>query len=80
VKVMVWCAIDSWQGVTAHWLGAVSPTPGSATLTPMSGIAKVCEARVGSIAAYGFPSIVSVPPTVPRGCDQSGFRSPLAPS
>ena len=53
--------------MTEHWLGASSATPGSATLTPMSGMANVCEVRVGSIAAYGFPLIVSVPPTVPRG-------------
>ena len=63
---------------TAHWFGALSPTPFSGTLTPRSGIANVCEARSGSRFLSGFPSTVIVLLTMPRGCPQNGFRRPVA--
>ena len=77
VNVIVRCASVSEQGATAHWFFASSATPASGTLTPSSGIAKVCDARSGSSVAIGLPSRV-ISPTIPRGPPQYGFRRPVA--
>src|SRR5436305_10541719 len=77
VNTIVLCASASVHGATLHWFGALSPTPLSGTLTPSSGIANVCEVRLGSRVLGGFPFTVSGP-TVPWNPPQHGLRSPVA--
>jgi hypothetical protein len=64
--------------VTLHWFLALSGTPFSGTVTPRSGIAKVCEARSGFSFLSGLPSTIIVPPMIPSGRPQNGFRRPVA--
>ena len=45
--------------------GIVTGDASSGTDTPISGIAKMCEAASGSITLVGFPFSVNVPPTIP---------------
>ena len=77
--MIVLCAIVfGSQGAKSHWFLALSATPFSGTVTPRSGIAKVCEARSGLSFLSCLPSTVMVPPMVPSGRPQNGLRRPVA--
>ena len=78
VNVIVLCASAKVQGAMLHWFFALSATPFSGTLMPRSGTANVCDARSGLSTSSVLPSVVIVPPTVPRGWPQNGFRNPVA--
>src|SRR5579859_2029319 len=77
VNVLVLCASLSVHGATLHWFFALLATPFNGTLTPRSGTANVCDARLGSSVGTGFP-LTPIRPTIPRGPPQYGLRSPVA--
>ena len=75
-EIVVW-ALLSEQGALAHRFLALAETPGSGTDRPICGIAKMCDAALGSIASVVLPFRMKVPPPVPWACEMNGLRRPV---
>ena len=72
----MWWSVLSGQGALAHGFLALSAMPSSGTETPISGMAKTCEAVSGPIAWVVLPSSMKVLPTVPVAWPMNGLRRP----